>query len=76
MQTVRIISDDNHMEFGLDKRKKFLLQRGKLVHSQNLIFHLNREKQHLKQGKTYTYLGNEESQGIQCRQIKERLKKE
>ena len=76
MQTVRIISDDNHMEFGLDKRKKFVLQRGKLVHSQNLIFHFNREKQHLEQRKTYMYLGTEESQVIQCRQIKESLKKE
>jgi hypothetical protein len=25
------------MEFGLDKRTKFLLQRGKLVHTQNVI---------------------------------------
>jgi len=25
MQAVRIISDDNHMEFGLDKREKFVL---------------------------------------------------
>jgi len=30
MQAVRTISDDISMEFGLEKRAKFVLQRGKL----------------------------------------------
>jgi hypothetical protein len=76
MQVVRIVSDDNHMEFGFDKREKFVLQRIKLVHSQNLIFHFNREIQEFKHGKKYKYLGTEESEGSQCQQIKERLNKE
>jgi hypothetical protein len=42
MQAVRTISDDIHMEFGLDKRKRLVLQRGKLFYSQNLIFNFNR----------------------------------
>jgi hypothetical protein len=65
MQAVRTISDDIHLEFGLEKRKTFVLQTGKLVHSLNLIFHVNREIQELEQGKTYKYLGTEESEGIQ-----------
>ena len=36
----------------------------------------NREIQELQQGKTYNYLGIEESEGIQHQQLKERLKKE
>ena len=37
---------------------------------------INREIQELEQGKTYKYLGNEESEGIQHQQMKERLKQE
>jgi len=37
MQAVRTISDGVRKEFGLDKRKKVVLQAGKLIHSQNLI---------------------------------------
>ena len=36
----------------------------------------NREIQELEQGKTYKYLGIEESEGIQQQQMKERLKQE
>jgi D-serine dehydratase len=36
----------------------------------------NREIQELEQGKTYKYLGIEESEGIQHQQMKDRLKKE
>ena len=37
---------------------------------------INREIQELEEGKTYKYLGNEESEAIQHQQIKERLKQE
>ena len=37
---------------------------------------INREIQELEQGKTYKYLGIEESEGIQHQQMKERLKEE
>ena len=37
---------------------------------------IKREIQELEQGKTYRYLGIEESEGIQHQQIKERLKQE
>ena len=51
------------------------VKRGKLVHSQNLVIDINREIRELEQGKTYKYLGIEESEGIQ-KQMKERLKRE
>ena len=43
---------------------------------QNLVIDTNREIQELEQGKTYKYLGIEESEGIQHHQMKERLKQE
>jgi D-serine dehydratase len=36
----------------------------------------NREIQELEQGKTYKYLGIEESEGVQHPQMKDRLKQE
>jgi hypothetical protein len=76
IQTVENFSDDIHMEFGLEKCAKIAFKRGKLVHSHNLMLDINREIQELEQGKTYKYLGTEESEGIQYQQMKERLKQE
>jgi hypothetical protein len=75
-QTVKTFSDDIHMEFGLEKCAKTAFKRSKLVHSQNLVIDINREIQQLEQGKTYRYLGIEQSEGIQYQQMKERLKHE
>jgi hypothetical protein len=62
------------MKFGLDKCAKITSKRCKLTHLQNLVIDTNREIQELEQGKTYKYLGIEESEGIQHQQMKERLK--
>jgi len=75
MQVVRTHSDDIHMEFVLDKCAGIVFKRGKLVQSQNLILYFNREIQELKQGKTYQYLGIEESEGMQ-HQHEGKMKKE
>jgi hypothetical protein len=64
------------MEFGLEKCAKITLKRGRLIPSQNLVIGNNREIQELEQGKTYKYLGIEESEGIQHPQMKDRLKQE
>src|SRR5215469_2302043 len=76
IQTVKTFSDDIHMDFGLEKCAKITFKKGKLTHSQNLVIDINREIQELEQGKTYKYLGIEESEGIQHQQMKERLKQE
>ena len=75
-QTVKTFSDDIHMEFELQKCAKIAFKRGKLVQSQNLVINNNREIQELEQGKTYKYLGIEESEGTQHQQMKGRLKQE
>jgi hypothetical protein len=76
IQTVTTFSDDIHTEFGLDKCAEIVFKKGKLVHLQNLVVDINTEIQELEQGKTYKYLGVEESDGTQHQQMKERLKKE
>jgi hypothetical protein len=53
------------MEFGLEKCAKVTFKRGKLISLQNLVIDNNREIRELGQGKTYKYLGIEESEGIQ-----------
>jgi hypothetical protein len=40
------------------------------------MININRKIQELEQGKTYKYLGTEESEDIQHQQMKERLKQE
>ena len=60
------------MEFGLGKCAKIVLKRGKLVHSQNLIFNFNIEIQEFEQGETYKYPGIGRSEGMQRQQMKER----
>jgi hypothetical protein len=64
------------MDFGLEKCAKIIFKKGKLIQSQNLMIDINREIQELQQGKTYKYLGTEESEGMQHQQMKERLKQE
>jgi len=76
IQTVKTLSDDIHMEFGLEKCSRIAFKRGQLAHSQNLVIDINREIQEPEQGKTYKYLGIKESEGIQHQQMKERLKQQ
>jgi hypothetical protein len=42
MQVVTNFSDDIHIEFGLAKCAQIILNKGKLVQSQNLILDFNR----------------------------------
>ena len=65
IQTVKTFNDDIYTDFGLEKCAKITFKKGKLIHSQNLVIDINREIQELKQGKSYKYLGIEESEGIQ-----------
>ena len=59
------------MDSGLEKCAKIIFKKGKLINSQNLVIDINREIRELEQGKTYKYLGIEESEGIQHQQMKD-----
>jgi hypothetical protein len=76
IQTVKNFSEDLHMEFGLDQCAKIIFKRGKLTDSQNSVIDSNTEIHELEQGKAYKYLGIEEGEGIQHKQMRERLKQE
>jgi hypothetical protein len=76
IQTVKTFSEDIHMDFGLEKCAKITFKKGKLIHSQNLVIDINREIHELEQGKTYKYLGTEESEGIQHQQMKQKFKQQ
>jgi hypothetical protein len=73
--TVKIFNDDILMDFGLEKCARITFKKGKLFHFQKIVIDTNRKIQELEQGKRYTYLGIEEREGIQHKQMKERLKK-
>jgi hypothetical protein len=43
VQRVKTFSDDNHLEFGLDKGSNIAFRKGKLVQSKNLVLRNNTE---------------------------------
>jgi hypothetical protein len=59
------------MDLGLEKCVKITFKKGRLIHSQKLVIDTNREIKELEQGKTYKYLGIEESESIQHQQMKD-----
>lgn len=50
------------MKFGIDSCTKVVFKKGKLVLSRNLVLNVRGEIQELEHGKTYKYLGIEESE--------------
>ena len=65
INTVKNVSDDIKMEFGLDKCAKASFKRGKKVSADGIPLNDNHVIQDLDQAKTYQYLGMEEGEGVQ-----------
>ena len=76
LRTVKSLSDDIGMEFGLDKCAKATFKRGRLAHSSNIVLDVNTVIQDLEQEGTYKYLGVSEGEGIHHSQMKEKIRKE
>ena len=74
--TVRHISDDIKMEFGLDKCAKATIKRGKKVQAENIRLNDSQVIQDLDQSETYKYLGMEQGEGLQHHQMKGKIQKE
>ena len=72
---VKQFSDDISMQFGLDKCAFITLRKGRRVESENIIMDQTTISQ-LDQESTYKYLGIEESEKVEHKKMKERLKKE
>ena len=60
INTVKNVSDDIKMEFGLDKCAKASFKRGKKVSAKEIPLNDNQVIQDLDQAETYKYLGMEE----------------
>ena len=75
ISTVKKVSDDIHMEFGLDKCAKATFKRGMKVSAEGILLN-NQLIQDLDQAETYKYLGMEKGEGEQHQQMKVKIKKE
>ena len=76
ISTVKKVSDDIQMEFGLDKCAKATFKRGKKVSAEGILLNDHQLIQDLDQAETYKYLGMEEGKGVQHHQMKVKIKKE
>ena len=76
ISTVKKVSDDIQMEFGLDKCAKATFKRGKKVSAEGILLNDHQLIQDLDQAETYKYLGMEEEEGVQHHQMKVKIKKE
>ena len=57
VQTVRIITDDKGMQFGIDKCVTLGLQRGKVVKSEGIDLQVGKKIESLEEDQSYKYLG-------------------
>ncbi|XP_047501775.1 uncharacterized protein LOC125047544 [Penaeus chinensis] len=73
---VKTFSDDIQMEFGLEKCAKATIRKGKLVSGPNAKLKGETEIRNLDQEEVYKYLGVDQSDGIQHRLMKEKIRKE
>ena len=76
LEIVKQFSDDIGMEFGLEKCAKASFKKGKLASTGNIIRDEYTATEELNQEGTCKYLGADESDGIQHRKMKEKIRKE
>ena len=76
INTVKNVSDDIKMEFGLDKCTKASFKRGKNVSAEDIPLNDNKVIQDLDQAETYKYLGMEVGEGVQHHKMKVKIWKE
>ena len=76
INTVKNVSDDIKMEFGLDKCAKASFKRGKKVSAKGIPLNDNQVIKDLDQAETYKYLGMEEGEGVQHHKMKVKIRKE
>ena len=76
ISTVKKVSDDIQMEFGLDKCAKATFKRGKKASAECILLNDHQLIQDLDQAETYKYLGMDEGEGVQHQQMKIKIKKE
>ena len=76
VQTVRIISDDIGLEFGIDKCATLVLKRGKITKFDGISLPDGRVMKGLIEGASYKYLGILQADQIRYTEMKEKVKAE
>ena len=76
VNTVKMVSDDINMEFGIDKCAKDTFKRSKKVSTEGIKLADNSVKQKLERETTYTYLGIEKGDGTEHHKMKVKTQKE
>ena len=76
IKTVKNVSDDIKMKFGLDKCAKASFKTGKKVSAEGIPLNDNQVIQDLDQDETYKYLGEEGGEGNQHYRMKVKIRKE
>ena len=75
INTVKNVSDNIKMEFGLGKCAKASFKRGKKVSAEGIPLNDNQVIQDLDQVETCKYLGMEEGEGVQHHKMKVKIRK-
>ena len=76
VNTVRIFSDDVHMQFGQDKCAKVTINRGKLASTENIRLPSREEIRELEIEETYKYLGIHQADEVKNNVVKEKTQSE
>ena len=76
VQTVRIFSEDIHMEFGIKKCAMLVMKKGKMSRSEGIVLPDNQIIKGLDEGDGYKYLGMLEADELKHKEMKEIVTKE
>ena len=77
VQTIRVVTTDMQMEFGINKCAMLIMKRGRLMHSEGITLPDNLQIRGMKEDDDrYKYLGVLEVEGIRHLEMKELVRKE
>ena len=77
VQTIRVVTTDMQMEFGINKCAMLIMKRGRLTHSEGITLPDNLQIRGMKENNDgYKYLGVLEVEGIKHLEMKELVRKE
>ena len=76
VQTVRVVSEDTGMKFGIEKCAMLELKRGNIIKSDGIVLPDDTVIKAMNEGDSYKYLGIMEADQILRKEMKEKVKKE
>ena len=76
VQTVRVVSEDTGMKFGIEKCAMLVLKRGNIIKSDGIVLPDDTVIKAMNEGDSYKYLGIMEADQILRKEMKEKVNKE